>query len=162
IVDSNSPSAVTITGGGLISATELDVTGVPGVLGSGFVGTVNSGVPPTPDPLAYLPQPDPSTMMVQDQNGFHISNTDTVTINPGVYRRGITVSGQTSLTMNPGIYYMDGGGFSFSGGGNLTANGVMIFNAPKSNSDVITIGGSGTIILTPPTTGMYAGITLFQ
>jgi hypothetical protein len=162
IVDSNSPTAVTITGGGTITATELDVTGVPGLSGSGFIGTINSGVPPTPDPLAYLPQPDPSTMT--QYNNVHLEN-GTLTIFPGVYNGGITVTGKgqtPTLIMSPGIYYMNGGGFSFSGGANLVANGVMIFNAPKSNSDNISINGSGSISLSPPTTGMYAGISLFQ
>ena len=59
---------------------------------------------------------------------------------------------------------MDGGGFSMSGQGNLYAAGVMIFNAPQSNSDVISITGSdsGSIYVTPPTDGLYEGLTLFQ
>ena len=57
---------------------------------------------------------------------------------------------------------MDGGGFGFSGTGSLTANGVMIVNAPQSNSDTISITGSGTINLSPPTTGFYQGISLWQ
>jgi len=49
--------------------------------------------------------------------------------------------------------------------GSLYAAGVMIFNAPNSNSDTITITGSGTggtINLSPPTSGLYQGIALFQ
>jgi hypothetical protein len=66
------------------------------------------------------------------------------------------------LTLAPGIYYMDGGGFSFSGTGSLTAPGVMIVNAPQSNSDVIKITGTGAVNLTPPPTGLYQGISLWQ
>jgi hypothetical protein len=64
--------------------------------------------------------------------------------------------------MAPGIYYMDGGGFEFTGQGNLNATGVMIFNAPRSNSDKISISGTGSIVLSPPTTGIYQGLSLFQ
>src|SRR5207247_951230 len=71
-------------------------------------------------------------------------------------------SGKGSIDMAPGIYYMDGGGFSFTGQGNLTAPGVMIFNAPKSNSDVVNIQGSGSINLTPMPTGIYQGISVWQ
>src|SRR5262249_48327605 len=68
-----------------------------------------------------------------------------------------------TVTLNPGIYYMEGGGFAVSGGGNVLGAGVMIYNAPGSNSDVITVGGSGnTIALSPMLTGPYAGITFFQ
>src|SRR5262249_19763683 len=56
IVDSNAPNAATTVGTGAYwNGSELDVTGVPGISGNGFQGTVFSGQPPTPDPLAYLP-----------------------------------------------------------------------------------------------------------
>jgi hypothetical protein len=66
--------------------------------------------------------------------------------------------------MEPGIYYMDGGGFSMTGQGNLVANGVMIFNAPKQSSDSINVSGSngGSVTMSPPTSGLYKGLTLFQ
>lgn len=161
IVDSNAPDAATATGGGTVTASDFYITGDPGTSGSGyFIGPVEHG-PPIPDPLAYLPEPDPSGMTMQDKNGVHVSN-GTKTISPGIYRGGITVSGQGTLVMQPGIYYMDGGGFSFTGQGSLDAQGVMIVNAPKKNSDVININGSGSIKLTPMTTGIYAGISLWQ
>ena len=46
--------------------------------------------------------------------------------------------------MAPGIYYMQGGGFTFTGLGNLSAAGVMIVNDPKQNTDNISINGNGT------------------
>jgi hypothetical protein len=163
IVNSNSPSAMSSTGGASFTASEFDITGVPGISGSGtFNGTVYSGQTPVPDPLAYLPEPDPRTMTVQDHNGYHLSGTSSGTISPGVYKGGITVSGQATLNMNPGIYYMEGGGFSFTGQGSLNASGVTIVNAPRSNSDVININGSGIINISPPTTGIYKGISLWQ
>jgi hypothetical protein len=64
--------------------------------------------------------------------------------------------------MMPGIYFMNGGGFSFTGSGSLSAVGVMIVNLPSSNSDRININGSGSITLSPMTTGMYRGISLWQ
>jgi hypothetical protein len=162
IVDSNSPSAVTITAG-TITTSELDITGVPGTSGNGTIsGPVYNGVPPTPDPLAYLPEPDPSTMTTQSKNAYHLAGQQTATIFPGVYQGGIQVTGSASLTMMPGIYYMDGGGFAFSGLGNLYAAGVMIVNNPKSNSDNISINGGGSVTLTPITTGIYQGISLWQ
>ena len=162
IVDSNAADAVTTTGNGTISTSELDVTGVPGTSGSGnIIGPIINGQDPMPDPLKYLPEPDPSTMTVQSNKNYHKSN-GTWDILPGVYNGGITMSGQATLNMAPGIYYMNGGGFSFTGQGSLNAQGVMIFNAPQSNSDVVNINGSGSVILTPITTGIYAGISIFQ
>src|SRR5207248_2527103 len=90
------------------------------------------------------------------------SNKQPIYLSPGVYQGGISVSGQGMLNMAPGIYYMDGGGFSFTGQGGMSASGVMIYNAPQSNSDNVSINGSGSITLSPMTTGTYRGISIFQ
>ena len=111
--------------------------------------------------LAYLPEPDPSTMTVQSKKTVKLQNQGSLSLQPGVYQGGINVTGG-SLTLAPGIYYMDGGGFGFSGTGSLNAPGVMIVNAPQSNSDTISITGTGAVNLSPPTTGLYQGISLWQ
>jgi hypothetical protein len=164
IVDSNSPTATVVTGGGVLTAPEFDITGVPGTSTSGggtIKGTVLDGQVPTPDPLAYLPEPDPSTMTVQATKTVKLQNQGSLTLQPGVYQGGINVTGG-NLTLAPGIYYMEGGGFSFSGTGSLTAPGVMIVNAPQSNADVIGVTGTGAINLSPMTTGIYQGISFWQ
>jgi Flp pilus assembly protein TadG len=161
IVDSSASDGGTATGGGTVSAPEIDFSGSPGYSGSGtWQGTLKSSQPPTPDPLAYLPEPDPSTMT--SYNKVTLSGKKATTIYPGTYNGGINVSGQATLNMDPGIYYMDGGGFSFTGQGSLNAAGVMIVNAPQSSSDLININGNGAINLSPPTSGIYAGISLWQ
>ena len=76
-------------------------------------------------------------------------------------RGGIAVSGKGNIFLNPGIYYMKGG-FSFGGQGSLTGYNVMIYNDPQSNSDTISLSGQGAITLTPPDSGPYQGICLFQ
>ena len=99
-------------------------------------------------------------MTVQSKKGMTI--TKDVTLNPGVYVGGMHITGGT-VTLNPGIYYLNGGGLSVSGSGSLLGAGVMIYNAPQSPSDVISISGSGNAItLSPMLSGPYAGVTLFQ
>src|SRR5262245_40513488 len=165
IVNSDDPEGAAITNGGTVTATELDITGGITTTGSGggFYGGINLGTPPQPDPLRGIPEPDPSTLSDQSHGNTHFANGNH-TLSPGVYHGGITISGKGSATLLPGIYYMDGGGFSMSGQGNLIANGVMIFNAPNSNSDTVSITGSdsGSVTLTPPTSGIYQGLTVFQ
>ncbi|HTK74952.1 MAG TPA: hypothetical protein VL371_06800, partial [Gemmataceae bacterium] len=164
IVDSTAPDAISATGGGHITVSsdkEIDVSGSPGVSGSGTVtGTIKTNQPPTPDPLAYLPEPSPSG--ATSYNKVNVAGNRVETVSPGVFRGGISVSGQGSLIMNPGIYFMDGGGFSFTGSGSLSAIGVMIVNLPSSNSDRININGSGAITISPMTSGIYRGISLWQ
>jgi hypothetical protein len=167
IVNSNSPSGAIVTGGGALTTPEFDLSGTPGWSTSGggtFNGPILSGQTPTPDPLAYLPEPDPSTLTVQSNKTVKLQNSGSLSLQPGIYTGGINVTGG-NLTLAPGIYYMDTGGFSFSGTGNLTAEGVMIVNAPSSksiNPDAISITGNGVIDISPMTTGIYKGISLWQ
>src|SRR5205814_459280 len=57
IVNSNAANGAIATGGGIVNATEIDLGGFPRTAGSGtWIGTVNTNQPPTPDPLAYLPE----------------------------------------------------------------------------------------------------------
>jgi hypothetical protein len=164
IVDSNAPDAATAIGGTVISAPNFYITGVPGTSTTGggtFAGNIVDNQQPTPDPLANIPVPDPSTMTNQGHSG-NFAGQKTYYIQPGVYEGGIKVSGSATLVMAPGIYYMQNGGFSFTGLGNLVAEGVMIYTNPTSNSDVININGNGSIDFTPPTSGVYQGMALWQ
>lgn len=159
-VDSNSSAAAAANGNGLVKAPQINITGSNSTSGNGlFSGTVTTGVSPMPDPLAYLPAPDPSTLPLQPSvKATH----GLITLMPGHYKGGISVSSNASLTLTPGIYYMDGGGFSFSGNGSLLGNGVLIYNEPAISSDTISISGNGAITMSPMLTGIYQGITLWQ
>jgi hypothetical protein len=164
IVDSNAADAGVTTGSGTVSVssnTEMDFSGSPGATGSGsWIGPIATDQTPVPDPLLYLPEPDPTGATTYKK--VNAAGNQVVTVDPGAYLGGIKISGQASLIMNPGIYYMVGGGFSFTGQGSLTAIGVMIVNLPQSNSDVININGTGAINMSPMTTGIYQGILLWQ
>ena len=162
IVNSDAPDAATSTGGTL-TASPFNITGGTSVSGGkgGFLGEVNYGTEPQPDPLRHIPEPNINGYAVQSNGKTQFSNGQR-TLSPGTYRGGISVSGKGSLTMTPGVYYMDGGGFSFSGQGDLMAQGVMIFNAPTGPSHQVSINGTGSIVMSPPTSGIYQGLTLFQ
>jgi Flp pilus assembly protein TadG len=162
IIDSNSSTCAVLSGNGSITAPNINLSGNYSTSGGGsFNGTVQTRVAPTADPYAALAPPDPSTLTLQSSSGVTYSKGST-TLQPGVYRGGITIKGQGSVTLQPGIYYLDGGGLSFSGTGNLTGNGVLIYNAPHSSSDQISLGGQGACTLTPMTSGPYANLVIFQ
>jgi hypothetical protein len=172
IVDSNNPaSAARATGGGNFTASEFDITG--GANGI-FNGTVVTGTPPIPDPLAYLPpppQPPPGTMTKQNIPGGGTAYT----LTPGSYNNlpnftnGDTVTFEQASAGNNGIYYISGG--FVSNGANLvmdpsTSGGLMFYNAPTGNSSSQSIGiqgnANGTINLSALTSGPYAGILMWQ
>ncbi|MCI0377030.1 MAG: pilus assembly protein TadG-related protein [Gemmataceae bacterium] len=153
--------------GGQISAADFFVYGgITEQGGEQFIGNKHTGIPPTPDPLAYLPAVDPATLYLPPAptKTKNADGTFTVRYKAGIYTNGLSLSGNsdTTFVLEPGIYYMDGGGFNVSGSSNLSANGVMIYNAPKKDTDVVYIAGQGKIVMTPPTTGVYTGISIFQ
>jgi hypothetical protein len=174
IVNSSDPSGAVLSGAGSITAHEFDFHGNPGWLTTGtgtFSGTVNTSVAPVIDPMRNLTPPDPNTMPVAHSGGtLNISTTidglgnNSTTISPGVYQMGISISatGSGQVTMQPGIYYMQGGGFNYSGSVNIVANGVMIYNAPTTSTDVVSITGTGPVTLTPPSGGAYSNIAIWQ
>ena len=163
-VNSNSYSAMIANGNGFLTADRFLVTGSPGYTtpgGGSFVGPIVPNSDPIPDPLANLPYPDPTALTVQSRNKTSLSGNKTTTLKPGIYQGGVSITGGT-VNLDPGIYYMDGGGFSLGGQGSLSGSGVLIFNAPQSNSDTISISGGGNCVLSPMTTGPYQGLLLFQ
>jgi hypothetical protein len=164
VIDSNNADAANITGNGNVSAPNINIYGSYNTSGKGqFVGTLKTGVAPTVDPLSALPVPDPTAMTLQSGSNYKISSSGNYTLQPGLYKGGIAISAPSgTVTLNPGIYYMQGGGFSNSGGINLTGSGVMIYNAPVQSSDQVKLTGNGSLTLSPPTSGTYKGVAIFQ
>ena len=154
VVNSSDSAAVRFRGNGTVTALETDITGGISDSKGGLQGPLKTGVVTTPDPFASLPVPDPTSMPVQTATG--------TILNPGRYVGGINLSNSAAVTLNPGVYYLDGGGLSFNGSGSVTGTGVVFYNAPKTASDTVNLSPSGALTLTPPTTGTYRGIEIFQ
>jgi hypothetical protein len=163
VVNSTSPEGSIAGGGSQVSAPDYELVGNYTTSGGGqFFGPITTGVQPMEDPLRYLPPPDPSKLTLQSHKKEQFTS-GTHYLQPGVYKGGINASSTANVILAPGIYYMDGGGFSFTGGGSLTGQGVMIYNAPgNGNADGINISANGSVNLSPPTTGIYKGVLLFQ
>jgi hypothetical protein len=137
-----------------------------------LIGTVNYNVPPTPDPLAALPEPSkpaaPATLppggIYDASNGINYSGSANIDLYPGYYG-GINITGAGSATLHdnadgsPGIYYIGSHGFSMTNAGGITGNNVLIYT---DGTGSITLTGSGSLNLTPPTSGIYQGISIFQ
>jgi alpha-tubulin suppressor-like RCC1 family protein len=175
-VDSSSASAIVATGNAQVNVGGA-VLVVGGVSSSGNGSCTATGTPPaTNDPLAALPLPavtDSSNNPLPNYEVVSISGNNTQTLNPGIFT-SIQVSGHGSAILNSGTYIIEGGGLAVSGHGSLTwsgvGNGVTIFNAGSLYNGTtdggtfgsISIGGKGTITLSAPTTGAYAGVAIFQ
>jgi hypothetical protein len=147
---------------------------------AGFVRGGTAAFSPTPtnqpagtDPFAALAQcPSatacPATPATPYPN-VTVTNT-TQTINPGVYRN-ITVSAGGRLTLNPGTYVVTTA-FSATGASTqVTGTGVTIYLAcstyptpcatPTAGASY-TASVTSTVTLNAPTSGAYAGLSVFS
>jgi hypothetical protein len=160
VVNSNSSSAAAfLSGNATVTAKDIDVTGGAKTAGKASFSQPVDQEAATSDPLGLgLPSapPTPTFSAVQD------TSSTPLTLQPGTYVGGISISGSGPVTLAPGVYYMEGGGFSVSGQGNVSGTGVTIINAPGSPSDTISVSGQGSLNLTAPSSGPYQGITIFQ
>ena len=165
-VNSNHPQAVTASNTGHTSPQTSSKLNTPVIkvaggysLSSGgyLAGRVVTGASTMADPLASLPAP-PATGTTY--NGLPFPNYGTRTMSPGVYNGGVNIGGGMNITMQPGTYYMKGGDFTIANGATVSGSGVFIY--VDSGGGKVNFQGGGIIKLSPPTSGTYAGITIYQ
>ena len=119
---------------------------------------VHTGVAPTPDPWASLPTPPKGPTRNTNDYETLVGGRTYFDLQPGTYK-SLKFDKNEVINMAPGTYYIDGDGFELKGSTELTALGVTIFNTGKKGMKFRT---SGNITVTPPSSGTYAGISLFQ
>ena len=160
VIDSNNKQAGLDTGKGNVVANDIFVTGGLKHTGKGtFKGNIVTGVTPTPDPLAGLPEPVATGPFF---GAVNVGNHTSLTLSPGTYTGGIHISDRANVTLLPGLYYLKRGGLSVSGDATLTGDGVTIFNGPNNTHDSIVFSGNAHVTLAAPGAGEFQGIVLFQ
>ena len=151
-VYSNSTAAdsISLSSGGGLDA--LHICSAGGAAGTGYSPAPELNCPPVNDPLAYLPEPDTSTM---PQNQFVVQN-GRIELQPGVHP-GSGHYGSGHLYLFPGTHVFTGK-LTIGAGMTVTGNDVvMIF----TGSAYMEMQGAATIDLTAPTTGEYAGVAFY-
>jgi MBG domain (YGX type)/Bacterial Ig-like domain (group 3) len=166
VVDSSSSTAISASGNAAVKASVIDVTGKVQKSGNAsFSPAPTTGAAVMADPLASLAEP--STSSLTNYGSESLSGNSSATIKPGIYS-AISASGNATLTLSSGFYIIEGGGFAISGNASVAGTGVTIFNAgskyPTTGGTYgsISLSGNGSYNLTPPTSGTYAGIVIFQ
>jgi prepilin-type N-terminal cleavage/methylation domain-containing protein len=99
-----------------------------------------------PDPLAGLPAPSSAGLPVDPA-------PQGSTYSPGVYTTQFSPTG----TLSPGVYVLQAG-FNLNGQQAVVGDGVLIYVTGGS----FTVSGQATLRITAPTSGTYAGISIWQ
>jgi hypothetical protein len=169
VVNSEHPLALNLLGSGDISAAQIRVLGgVSLIPGQGqLLPPAELGGPPAVDPLADLRSPDQLPSPPPGGNTAQVVPPDT-TLQPGVYP-SIEVQSGGTLTLQPGVYVVtEAPGFTVRTGGRVVGNGATIYLACEDYPTPCDGGGAGLRLepggqlqVSPPTTGEYAGLSIF-
>jgi len=158
-VNSDDDCAICLTGNADLIAPEVNVVGDYCLTGNSDIdGNINTDASSVPDPLASLPAPtwNPSNNL----GSINVSsNNSPPPFQPGYYSGGIRLSGNSSTTLLPGVYILGGQGLQVSGNANLFAEEVMFYIIPNGS---VNLSGNGDIHITPPESGDYEGVSIFQ
>jgi Flp pilus assembly protein TadG len=100
--------------------------------------------------------PVPSSTACSVSNGNY--NGGNVTLSPGVYCGWFNFNNAPNVTFAPGLYVIQSGGWNVSGG-TWTGNGVTFYFADQSK---IQFNSGVAASLTPPTSGTYANIMMYE
>jgi len=156
IVNSSANNALYAQGNVQLIAQQIAIVGNFQTQGNATISPEPlTGQPPTPDPLSNLPPPNPTGLPTFP--GRTIGGNDTETLLPGIYTGTIRVEGNAQVTLQPGTYILRGG-LLVSGNAIVNGSGVLLYN----ESGRIEVQGNGVLRLSPPTSGTYEGIIIFQ
>jgi hypothetical protein len=168
-VNSDHGQAVVVSLGGTVSADQINVVGgVSGPPGQ-FTPPPATGAPLIADPLVDLPTPDALASPPRCCSGPQDIAVDT-TLTQGVYD-SILVRGNATLTLEQGVYVLtEPPGLTVIGNGRVVSagDGVTVYLAcsgyplPCSGAGAgFELAQNGRYQATPPTSGDYAGLSIF-
>jgi hypothetical protein len=156
LIAANSDSSQAIYRGGSAEISAECVTTVGGTSGLEGSSYTHLECPqplenqyPTRDPLANV-KPPVATGCISASQG------KTKTLSPGTYCNEM-ISGE--VTLEPGTYILRGGEVKLGGNGFLIGHGVTIFLLEGAEFN---INANQIVQLSPPASGDYAGITIYQ
>ena len=163
VVNSSAASALN-AGAGAVFGTSVAITGTyNGSCSSSEPSGCRTGVPPQPDPLAQLADPQFSGCDFGEPTPVKVSG-GVVSLNPGVYCNGISITSGASVTFQPGVYILNGGGLSVNGNSTIQGSGVTFYNTARGKYVYAAVNLTGGTLgfLNAPTSGPTGGILFFQ
>jgi Flp pilus assembly protein TadG len=159
--NSNSSSALSVSGGGTITAPLVGVVGGTSISGGGSTPP-STGIAQFGDPLAYIAAPsfDPSSCA-----SSKTTNLSSGAVNPGTFCGGISINSGANVTFSPGLYIIDGGGLTINGGATVSGTGVTFYltgdnkssSGPKNYAGV-SINSTATVNFSSPCNSSSGGV----
>lgn len=154
VIASNSDATDAFYRGGSARLSALCAISTGGAAGLDSNTTLQCGQPlvhqhPTFDPLEGVAPPAYG-------NCANVPNGKSVTLSQGTFCNQ-NLNG--NVTLNAGVYVFKGGQLNFNGNGSLVGKGVTIF---LMQGATMTVNGNAITDLSPPASGPYAGITIYQ
>jgi hypothetical protein len=154
VIASNSNASDSAYRGGSARIKAACVLASGGAVGFASGTNLACGAPlehqyPSFDPLAGVTPPAYTACQL-------IPGGKAVTLSPGTY---CNKDWGGNITLNPGVYILRGIDIKLGGNASLTGSGVTIFLMEGSQ---FTANANNVVKLSPPTSGDYAGITIFQ
>jgi Flp pilus assembly protein TadG len=167
--NSTSGSALTVSGGGTITAPLVGVAGGTSINGGGS-SPPSTGIAQFGDPLSYIAAPTIGSNPCS--GGYHTQNISGTITAPQTYCGGIHVNAGNTVSFGDGLYIIDGGGITIDGGATVTGSHVTFYltggngsGNNASNYSGVTINSTATVNLGAPCTasgGDIAGMLFFQ
>lgn len=154
--------AVEIHPGTTVMTNCVQTTGTAALNGSvtQTCGAARENTAPMGDPFATIAEPT-AVGACQARNVSNTLVTPIDTHPSGMssvrYCNGLELSG--AVTLSPGLYIIEGGDLIIKNGAVVTGAGVMLYLAANTQANVET---GATLMLSPPGTGTYAGMTFFS
>ncbi len=157
-VNSDCTTAIRLSGGaGLITETPTTYVGGYRLIGGAYITPKPVAGPALADPLAGLPTPEGCYRCLAMKK-MSIGSDTMTTLGPGCYGGGLDIGGAARVLFKPGVYCIGGDGLRVGAGGWAGGSGVTFFLMQES----VVLYGAARFVFTPPTSGPYAGILIFQ
>jgi Putative Flp pilus-assembly TadE/G-like len=118
---------------------------------------VSTGAAPSPDPLSSLPIPTKGSRLNLSAYKTSSGGRDTYNLVPGTYKE-FKFDKDDIVNMARGVYYIEEK-VEFKGDTSVYANEVMLYNAGKKGFKIKT---TGDVHISPPTSGPYEAVSIFQ
>ncbi|HVF37162.1 MAG TPA: pilus assembly protein TadG-related protein [Sphingomicrobium sp.] len=166
ITNSLSSNAAAAQGSARVTATVIAAAGGIQQSSNWNVGNYDPYTPAEEDPYATLtpdeadrgPNNCAGTVTITGSNGSGSNWT------PNCYR-GINIQPNRTANLAPGTYFINGGSVNIQGTLNATGATIVLSNTnPAANATIGTfdMNAQGTLNMTAPTTGKWAGMAIYQ